>query len=497
MKRKKLELTITVLMYLSAAALSGSIAILILKRFHKLVPVFFQNNFLMTAYAPLLAAVLLALTLTLSDGKYAFQRMRFSRCLGRSVTGNIVIGGIWAIFLLISKNSITESRYYFVGTLCLNVVFLTLLLFLVQRITINRFYKTNTASICAVLTTRGRAPYLTDSIKQDWYRRIVGLALVEEETAAVGMGTGDNECEREEIDHIPIVSSAAGFVDWVRENALDEVVVAVDYPEDSRVLNAIWQINQMGIPVSVNLASAERLHVQFQENAQEGYTPRVEQQFSFLGGTPLLTVGPRQEKLRFVLLKRAMDVCGGLVGVIICGILFILVAPAILIESPGPVFFGQERIGKNGRKFKMYKFRSMYKDAEARKKELMNQNEMSGLMFKIKDDPRITRVGKFIRKTSIDEFPQFYNVLKGDMSLVGTRPPTEGEFHQYSNYHKRRLSMKPGITGMWQVSGRSDIKDFEEVVRLDCEYIDNWSIWLDIRLLVKTILIVFKHEGAR
>ncbi len=490
MKRKKLELTITVLMYLGAAVLSGTMAILVLKRFQKLVPDFFQNDILMTAFVPLLAAVLLAMILTLGDGKYAFQRMSLSRCLGRSAAGNIVIGGIWAIFLLISKNSITESRYYFVGTLCLNVVLLTLLLFFVQRITISRFYRTNTASICALLTTRRRAPYLTDWIKKDWYRRIVGLALVEEETAAEGG-------RREEIDHVPIVSNAAGFVDWVRENALDEVVVAVDYPENPQILNVIWQINQMGIPVSVNLASVERLHEQFRRNTRKCYTPRVEQQFGFLGETPLLTVGPRQEKLRFLLLKRVMDLCGGLVGVFICGILFIFVAPAILIESPGPVFFGQERIGKNGRKFKMYKFRSMYKDAEARKKELMNQNEMSGLMFKMKDDPRITGVGRFIRKTSIDEFPQFYNVLKGDMSLVGTRPPTEGEFHQYSNYHKRRLSMKPGITGMWQVSGRSDIKDFEEVVRLDCEYIDNWSIWLDIQLLVKTVLIVFRHDGAR
>ena len=145
----------------------------------------------------------------------------------------------------------------------------------------------------------------------------------------------------------------------------------------------------------------------------------------------------------------------------------------------------------------MYKFRSMYRDAEERKQELMKQNEMNGLMFKMKDDPRITKVGRFIRRTSIDEFPQFYNVLKGDMSLVGTRPPTVGEFKQYSNYHKRRLSMKPGITGIWQVSGRSDVTDFEEIVRLDCSYIDNWSLGLDLKILARTVLIVLRHEGAR
>ena len=184
------------------------------------------------------------------------------------------------------------------------------------------------------------------------------------------------------------------------------------------------------------------------------------------------------------------------IGIIIALFLVVFVGTAIKLDSPGPMFFAQERIGKTGRKFKMYKFRSMYRDAEERKKALMAQNEMNGLMFRMKDDPRITKVGKFIRKTSLDEFPQFFNVLKGDMSLVGTRPPTVGEFEEYSNYHKRRLGMKPGITGMWQVSGRSDITDFEEVVRMDCSYIDNWSLWLDIKILFKTVAVVLKHEGA-
>ena len=145
----------------------------------------------------------------------------------------------------------------------------------------------------------------------------------------------------------------------------------------------------------------------------------------------------------------------------------------------------------------MYKFRSMYRDAEERKKALMEQNEMKGLMFKMTDDPRITKVGRFIRATSIDELPQFFNVLKGDMSLVGTRPPTVDEFMQYAGYHKRRLSIKPGITGLWQVSGRSNIEDFEDVVKLDLEYIDNWSLALDIKILFKTVLVVFKKDGSR
>ena len=174
-----------------------------------------------------------------------------------------------------------------------------------------------------------------------------------------------------------------------------------------------------------------------------------------------------------------------------------VVAIPLKLESPGPLFFKQKRVGRNGRYFYIHKLRSMYVDAEARKKELMAQNEMNGLMFKMEDDPRVTKVGKFIRRTSIDELPQFFDVLRGDMSLVGTRPPTVDEYKQYESHHKRRLSMKPGITGLWQVSGRSDIEDFEEVVKLDVAYIDNWSLWGDVKILFKTIYVVFAGKGAK
>jgi exopolysaccharide biosynthesis polyprenyl glycosylphosphotransferase len=196
-------------------------------------------------------------------------------------------------------------------------------------------------------------------------------------------------------------------------------------------------------------------------------------------------------------IKRALDIVGSLVGLVILGIAAIFVAPAIKLESPGPVFFGQKRIGRNGRRFTFYKFRSMYQDAEKRKEELMASNEVKGLMFKMENDPRITKVGKFIRKTSIDELPQFWNVLKGDMSLVGTRPPTVDEFEHYEAKHKCRLSMTPGMTGLWQISGRSDIKDFEEVVKLDMEYIDHWSVLKDVKIILLTIKVVFTGKGSR
>ena len=201
-------------------------------------------------------------------------------------------------------------------------------------------------------------------------------------------------------------------------------------------------------------------------------------------------------ELRDQVLKRLLDVAGGLLGCVISLPIIAIVAIPLKLESPGPLIFKQKRVGLNGRIFYIHKLRSMYIDAEERKKELMAQNEMNGLMFKMQDDPRITKVGKFIRKTSIDELPQFFDVLVWNMSLVGTRPPTVDEYNQYDSHHKRRLSMKPGITGLWQVSGRSKIQNFEDVVSLDVQYIDHWSLWGDIKLLFKTVAVVFSGHGA-
>ncbi|MDD3138270.1 MAG: sugar transferase [Lachnospiraceae bacterium] len=204
-----------------------------------------------------------------------------------------------------------------------------------------------------------------------------------------------------------------------------------------------------------------------------------------------------QSSVRDLFAKRLMDLAGGLVGILITLCLLPFIALAIKSESKGPIFFRQLRIGKNGRRFYLYKFRSMYLDAEQRKKDLMAQNEMSGYMFKMKDDPRITKVGKFLRNTSLDELPQFFNILKGDMSLVGTRPPTVDEFEKYQLHHRKRMAIKPGLTGMWQVSGRSDITDFEEVVALDTKYIEEWSIGLDVKILFQTVAVVFGRRGSR
>ena len=198
----------------------------------------------------------------------------------------------------------------------------------------------------------------------------------------------------------------------------------------------------------------------------------------------------------YLFFKRAMDIIGSLCGIILLSPLLIIVALAIKIEDPkGSIFFSQQRCGKDNKLFPMYKFRSMVSNAEELLEELMEHNEMDGPVFKIKDDPRITRVGKFIRKTSIDELPQLFNILRGDMSIVGPRPAIPHEVAEYSDYHKQRLLVKPGLTCIWQVSGRNSI-GFDEWVDMDLEYIEKRNLWMDIKLIFKTVGVLFGDEHA-
>lgn len=198
----------------------------------------------------------------------------------------------------------------------------------------------------------------------------------------------------------------------------------------------------------------------------------------------------------YLFFKRAMDIIGSLCGIILLSPLLIIVALAIKIEDPkGSVFFSQKRCGKDNKLFPMYKFRSMVSNAEELLEELMEHNEMDGPVFKIKEDPRITRVGKFIRKTSIDELPQLFNILRGDMSIVGPRPAIPHEVAEYSDYHKQRLLVKPGLTCIWQVSGRNSI-GFDEWMEMDLEYIEKRNLWMDIKLIFKTVGVLFGDEHA-
>ena len=295
------------------------------------------------------------------------------------------------------------------------------------------------------------------------------------------------ETERREVRGIPVVPDEGdAYLAYATLHVVDEVFIHLDefQKREAYLEKLILEFENMGVVVnlSMDLFNLNKRGVK-QVYKVEDYS--------------VIAFSSRLFDYRMVLAKRLIDIVGAIVGLAITVVVGIVLAPFLLIESPGPLVFCQNRVGVNGRIFKFYKFRSMYVDAEERKKELMAQNEMQGLMFKMENDPRITKVGAFIRKTSIDELPQFWNVLKGDMSLVGTRPPTVDEYQQYNYYQKRRISFRPGITGLWQVSGRSDITDFDEIVKLDLQYIDNWSIMEDFKIIFKTIAVVFRGSGAK
>ncbi len=209
---------------------------------------------------------------------------------------------------------------------------------------------------------------------------------------------------------------------------------------------------------------------------------------------------PAQERVRDVhpsvtsKAKRLIDIVGALVGLVITGLVAIPVAIAVHFDNPGPIFYSQIRCGLKGKPFRIWKFRSMIMEAD--KLKHLVSNEAKGGIFKNKNDPRVTRVGRFLRRTSLDELPQFWNVLKGHMSLVGTRPPTVDEVIRYKKHHWERLNVKPGITGEWQANGRSEVTDFEAIVKMDVDYQQKWSLMYDLRLILKTILVVLKKKGA-
>lgn len=402
------------------------------------------------------------------------------------IRNNVLLFGGAAVILYFLGFLDAYSRLVFFYFIFLDCVFMLIVHQIWKRILPALYQYFGETRKLLLVADDESASALVQDVKgmKDYSYELTGIVLMEREL-----------CEGE-FEGIPVVSDSAGLIEYCKNASLDEVIVAVrTIREDGAaslanaadvpgILEVMESLAQMGITI----------HYQIPVPELDGARQKVLSQF---GRFYTVTYANRLVPVGQVLLKRMLDVCGALVGCLILAILTLIAGPLIKLESPGPIFFAQKRVGRNGRIFKMYKFRSMYADAEERKKELMAQNEMNGFMFKMENDPRITKIGRFMRKTSLDEFPQFINILKGDMSLVGTRPPTLDEFAQYSPYHKKRLSFRPGLTGMWQVSGRSDITDFEEIVRLDVEYIDSWSFLLDIKILLKTVLQVFKGSGAK
>lgn len=292
----------------------------------------------------------------------------------------------------------------------------------------------------------------------------------------------DSSSKNPALESIKLKELSLSTLEYVKRHQVDLVIFSVNHLVRRKIEHLIEAFSEMGID---SLITIDSFAIETLETKLEDF-----------GTTNVIRLSPRLFTDGELLLKRLMDIAGALVGCLICILFGIIVAPLIFLEDPGPIIFKQKRVGRNGKYFYIYKFRSMYQDAEAKLQTLKDQNEMQGFMFKMKNDPRITKIGKILRKTSIDELPQFFNVLEGSMSLIGTRPPTVDEYNQYSAHHKRRISIKPGITGLWQVSGRSEITDFEEIVRLDCFYIDHWSITSDIKILLKTFAAVFTGKGS-
>lgn len=401
-----------------------------------------------------------------------------------TVKHSVMVGALAVLYLFMLQQGQKFSRL----ALILTIVIYLLLTYLVRELWkkfLRKKMEDGGERKLLIITSEDVAEQVVSNMQENNYARysIAGVVVI------------DADWTGRTINGIPVVANEENAAMYVCQEWIDEVLIVISevlpYPSE-----LIEKLTETGVTVHLNLAKITNV------TGKKQFVEKV-------GNYTVLTTSINYASTKQLMLKRLMDIAGGLVGCILTGIICIFVGPAIYIASPGPIFFAQERVGKNGKKFKMYKFRSMYMDAEERKAELMKDNKLGdGKMFKLDFDPRVignkilpdgthkTGIGDFIRRTSLDEFPQFFNVLKGDMSIIGTRPPLISETSLYELHHRARLAIKPGITGMWQVSGRSDITDFEEVVRLDKEYIENWNIGMDIKILFKTVLVVFKKDGS-
>lgn len=391
--------------------------------------------------------------------------------------GTIVFGllqlALVTFLLFVIKEGATISRLYLAIQYTCYTVFsfiAELLRIKVLRQRVKETSKLNGPKLLVVTNTNRLDDCIEDILKYNYdFYNIVGLCIFD-------------DIDLKEYKGYKVVCNKDDLLSYVCANWIDSVYIDIKYVEvPSEILSGLAT---MGITVHLRLSKITSLIGQ-------------EQRAETLFNEPVLTSLVKHRSNKQIFRKKLIDLLGGIVGTLITLILTIFIGPLIKIKSPdGPIFYKQERIGLNGRHFYMYKFRSMIPNAEAHLKELEANNRVKdGLMFKMEDDPRIIKgIGNFIRKTSLDEFPQFFNVLKGDMSLVGTRPPTVNEWEKYDLKHRIRMSIKPGITGLWQVSGRNQITDFDEVVKLDKEYIENWCIALDIKIILKTIKVIFVRK---
>lgn len=383
---------------------------------------------------------------------------------------------VWAVFLMIIYLlRVTQkfSRTVFLVAWTLHIVF-SYIFRVFWKDFLKKKLQENGNRALIIITSSQLATKTVEIIRENntYGLKIMGLIIL------------DKNCEGDYYAGTPVIARKENAEEYLCRNWVDEIFVNLQENLNSPK-ELIEACELMGITVHLRVARIDELK-------------STRKMIQNLAGYTVITNTVNTMDCRQAILKRLIDLCGGLAGTVCTFLICIFTGPIIFIKSPGPIFYTQIRIGKNGRTFKIYKFRSMYMDADQRKKELMEQNKVrDGMMFKIENDPRIIKgVGHFMRNHSLDEFPQFFNVLKGEMSIVGTRPPTLDEWVKYSPSHRIRMAAKPGITGMWQVSGRSGITDFEEVVKLDASYIREWSFALDLKIILKTIKGMFSGDGA-
>ena len=422
----------------------------------------------------LFAAVPVWLFLLDRYGFYDSQRMSSPWKIFSALGKVTAIGGIITASLIFCFEPKGFSRSFYGAFLMLSFLMLLCEQFLVRYgLLLLRLEGYNYRNILLVGTGES-ATRILDILDRNkgWGLKVVGLLHTK------------NRHDLLSVNGHPVIGSLHDMEEICKAHTVDEVIFC-DSKEESRfeIAGYIAKLEEMGITARTVL----NLFFRF-----EG-----KKELDMLHGeVPMLTFRSVSVDADQLFYKRCLDIVGSSVGLAFSACLLPFVAVAVKLESPGPLFFGQTRVRENGRTFTCWKFRSMYQDAEQRKQELMHLNEMEGAIFKMKNDPRVTKVGAFLRKTSLDELPQFWNVLMGEMSLVGTRPPTPAEVNGYQNWQRKRICMKPGLTGLWQVSGRNSITDFNEVVRLDLEYIDTWSLATDLRLILRTLKVVFFREGA-
>ena len=424
------------------------------------------------SYLPLLAVVvpLWVLLLHWFGGNRSFRTVRVRDLIWRLVKAE-------GIGLLCLSWFLFFFRFHYVSrTFLIGFGVLSFLALAAVRVGMVLFFQAarrhgyNYRNVLVVGTSpRAREFAYTLESHREWGFRIVGF--VDADPSLVGR----------RVDGHRVIGTFDDLARLTSERVIDEVVFVVPRSWLARLDGALRLLDELGIKATVALDLFD--------------LPVSRPRLGEVNGVPMLTYAPTPTHEGQYFVKRVLDRVIAAALLLALAPLFILIALAIKLTSPGPVFFRQERVGLHGRRFTLLKFRSMVEDAERRRPELMARNEMSGPVFKMADDPRVTRLGHWLRKLSLDELPQLINVMRGEMSFVGPRPPLPDEVGQYQQWQRRRLSMPPGLTGLWQIGGRNRV-DFETWMRLDLAYIDNWSLGLDLKILAKTVPAVLSGAGA-